>query len=191
MATARNCQGHFPVEGPAPELAQATTHSVSPIVCRPGKFAARIFPRFACTGLGRYRRISSSSALTVAEAVRRGRALEAEGIAWLEEPIRHDDYAGSAAVARALGVPVQIGENFNGPEAMVEALAAGACDYVMPDVARIGGVSGWLQAAGIEVVVPASAGGAPWQLPQRTWVPSTAVQIGAGVAPPERVAPWQ
>jgi len=93
--------------------------------------------------------VDYNQALTVAEAIRRGRALEAEGITWLEEPIRHDDYAGNAAVARALGVPVQIGENFNGPEAMIEALGAGACDYVMPDVARIGGVSGWIQAASI------------------------------------------
>jgi mandelate racemase len=93
--------------------------------------------------------VDYNQALTVAEAIRRGRALEAEGILWLEEPIRHDDYAGCAAVARALTVPVQIGENFNGPEAMVAALAAGACDHVMPDVARIGGVSGWMQAAGI------------------------------------------
>jgi len=46
-------------------------------------------------------------------------------------------------------VPVQIGENFNGPESMIDALRAGACDYVMPDVARIGGVTGWIQAAGI------------------------------------------
>ena len=82
----------------------------------------------------------------VAEAIRRGRALEGEGVAWLEEPIRHDDYAGNATVARALAVPVQIGENFNGPKAMIEALAARACDYVMPDAARIGGVSGWIQA---------------------------------------------
>ncbi|HEX9401569.1 MAG TPA: enolase C-terminal domain-like protein [Anaeromyxobacter sp.] len=93
--------------------------------------------------------VDYNQALTVAEAIRRGRALEAEGIAWLEEPIRHDDYAGNAAVARALAVPVQIGENFNGPEAMLEALGAGACDHVMPDAARIGGVSGWIQAAGI------------------------------------------
>jgi len=93
--------------------------------------------------------VDYNQALTVAEAIRRGRALEAEGIAWLEEPVRHDDYAGNAAVARALAVPVQIGENFNGPEAMIEALGTGACDYVMPDVARIGGVSGWMQAAGI------------------------------------------
>jgi mandelate racemase len=46
-------------------------------------------------------------------------------------------------------VPLQLGENFNGPEAMAEALSAGACDYVMPDAGRIGGVSGWLQAAGM------------------------------------------
>ena len=93
--------------------------------------------------------VDYNQALTVAEAIRRGRALEGEGVAWLEEPIRHDDYAGNATVARALAVPVQLGENFNGPEAMIEALAARACDYVMPDVSRIGGVSGWIQAAGI------------------------------------------
>lgn len=93
--------------------------------------------------------VDYNQALTVAEAIRRGRALESEGILWLEEPVRHDDYAGNAAVAKALAVPVQIGENFNGPEAMIEALATGACDYVMPDVARVGGVSGWIRAAGI------------------------------------------
>ena len=93
--------------------------------------------------------VDYNQALTVTEAIRRGRALESEGIAWLEEPIRHDDYGGSAAVARVLSVPVQIGENFNGPESMVEALGAAACDYVMPDAARIGGVTGWIQAASI------------------------------------------
>jgi mandelate racemase len=93
--------------------------------------------------------VDYNQALTVAEAIRRGRALEALGIAWLEEPIRHDDWAGNAAVARTLEVPVQIGENFNGPEAMADALRAGACDYVMPDVARIGGVTGWIEAAGL------------------------------------------
>lgn len=93
--------------------------------------------------------VDYNQALTPAEAVRRGLALQSEGIAWLEEPIRHDDYRGCALVAGCLDVPVQIGENFNGPEAMAEAIAAGACDYVMPDVARIGGVTGWMQAAGI------------------------------------------
>jgi mandelate racemase len=100
--------------------------------------------------------VDYNQALATTEAIHRGRALQAEGINWLEEPIRHDDYRGNAQIAQALDVPVQIGENFNGPEAMAEALAAGACDYVMPDVARIGGVTGWMQAAGI-----AAASGMP------------------------------
>jgi mandelate racemase len=93
--------------------------------------------------------VDYNQALTVTEAIRRGRALQAEGIDWLEEPIRHDDFRGAAAVAGELDVPVQIGENFNGPDAMLEALTFGACDFVMPDVARIGGVTGWMHAAGI------------------------------------------
>jgi mandelate racemase len=32
---------------------------------------------------------------------------------------------------------------------MMEALRTRACDLVMPDVARIGGVTGWIQAAGL------------------------------------------
>jgi mandelate racemase len=93
--------------------------------------------------------VDYNQALTVAEALRRGRALQDEGVYWLEEPIRHDDYPGNAAIARELALPLQIGENFDGPKAMAEALAANACDYVMPDLARIGGVTGWMQAAGI------------------------------------------
>jgi mandelate racemase len=90
-----------------------------------------------------------NQALDVVEATQRGLAIQHEGISWIEEPIRHDDYAGSAALARTLDVPIQIGENFNGPQAMAEALAADACDLVMPDLARIGGVTGWMQAAGL------------------------------------------
>jgi hypothetical protein len=92
--------------------------------------------------------VDYNQALTVSEALVRGRALQDEGIAWLEEPIRHDDLRGNAAIAAALHVPLQIGENFNGPEALMDALQARACDLVMPDLARIGGVSGWMDAAG-------------------------------------------
>jgi len=91
--------------------------------------------------------VDYNQALNLADALERGRALQSEGVAWLEEPIRHDDYGGNAEIARALDLPLQIGENFNGPQAMLAALDAQACDLVMPDVARIGGVSGWMQAA--------------------------------------------
>jgi mandelate racemase len=87
--------------------------------------------------------------LTAAEAIARGRQLEQEGIYWLEEPILHEDHEAYASIARELGVPIQIGENFNGPQGMLSALRARACDYVMPDVARIGGVTGWMQAAAL------------------------------------------
>jgi mandelate racemase len=93
--------------------------------------------------------VDYNQALTMAEAIARGRQLEREGIDWFEEPIPHDDYDACAAIARELSVPVQIGENFNGPEGMLSALSARASDYVMPDVARIGGVTGWMQAAAL------------------------------------------
>jgi mandelate racemase len=92
-----------------------------------------------------------NQALSVAEALERGRALDDEGITWLEEPIRHDDYAGAAKLVRELRTPVQIGENFSEVHAMATALEAGAADYVMPDLERIGGVTGWRHAAAIAV----------------------------------------
>ncbi len=92
--------------------------------------------------------VDYNQALSVEEALRRGRALDAEGgVCWIEEPVRHDDYAGCAALARELTTPIQLGENFSLLFGMQQALAAGASDYVMPDLERIGGVTGWLRAA--------------------------------------------
>ena len=67
--------------------------------------------------------VDYNQALTVEEAIRRGRALDGEGVYWIEEPMRHDDYAGCAAIARALATPVQIGENFSLVHDMERALA--------------------------------------------------------------------
>lgn len=93
--------------------------------------------------------VDYNQALTLAQALERGRALDAEGIYWLEEPIRHDDFRGCATLARELRVPIQIGENFSGTGDMLDAIELPACDYVMPDLERIGGVTGWLRAAAI------------------------------------------
>ena len=88
--------------------------------------------------------------LTVAEAIRRGHMIDDEGgMHWIEEPIRADDFEGCAKVADAVATPIQIGENFMGPEQMAQALAARCCDYVMPDLQRIGGVTGWMRAAAL------------------------------------------
>src|SRR3954464_5653564 len=90
-----------------------------------------------------------NQALSVAEAVSLGCALDGEGVYWIEEPVRHDDYEGTARIARQIVTPIQIGENFLGTRPMAAAIAAGAADFVMPDVARIGGVTGWLRAAAL------------------------------------------
>jgi mandelate racemase len=91
--------------------------------------------------------VDYNQALPVDEAIRRARALDGEGVYWIEEPVRHDDHEGCAVVARAATTPVQIGENFSLVADMARALEADACDYVMPDLERIGGVTGWRQAA--------------------------------------------
>jgi mandelate racemase len=94
--------------------------------------------------------VDFNQALTVAEAIRRGRMIDEEGgVLWIEEPVRADDLAGCAKVARELATPIQIGENFMGPEQMAQAVTAGSCDYVMPDAQRIGGVTGWMRAAAL------------------------------------------
>lgn len=93
--------------------------------------------------------VDYNQALSVAQALARGRALDAEGAAWIEEPIRHDDYRGAAKLARELATPVQLGENFSLVHGMEQALDADACDLVMPDLERIGGVTGWQRAAAL------------------------------------------
>jgi mandelate racemase len=94
--------------------------------------------------------VDFNQGLTVAEAIRRGRMIDAEGgVTWIEEPVRADDFAGNARIAREVATPIQVGENFMGPEQMAQALAAQACDYCMPDAQRIGGVTGWMRAAAL------------------------------------------
>ncbi|MCK6452301.1 MAG: mandelate racemase [Alphaproteobacteria bacterium] len=90
-----------------------------------------------------------NQALSVPEAIRRGQALDGEDLYWIEEPTRADDFEGNAAIARAVETPVQIGENFWSERDFQKALAAGSCDYAMPDVTKIGGVTAWMRAAAL------------------------------------------
>ena len=93
--------------------------------------------------------VDYNQGLTRPEAERRGRALQDLDVRWLEEPLPVDDDAGLAALRGALHLPVQGGENWWGPRGMERALAAGAVDLCMPDAMKIGGVTGWMQAAAI------------------------------------------
>lgn len=90
-----------------------------------------------------------NQSLTVNEAILRGRALDDEGLYWIEEPIRHDDYLGCAKIAAEVATPIQIGENLLNSMEMQKAIDVEAAEYYMPDVQRIGGVTGWLRAAAL------------------------------------------
>jgi mandelate racemase len=87
--------------------------------------------------------------LSLGDALTRCHALDDEGLYWFEEPTTYDNIPGYAQLARELKTPVQLGENFYGPRLLYQAVLAGAGDYVMPDLMRIGGVTGWLRAAAI------------------------------------------
>lgn len=90
-----------------------------------------------------------NQALTAVEAMARARALDDEGLYWIEEPIRHDDYSNCAGITAAVSTPVQIGENFSQVHEMQKALEVCASDYVMPDLERIGGITGWQRASAL------------------------------------------
>jgi mandelate racemase len=90
-----------------------------------------------------------NQSLSVAEASRRAAALEDEGLYWIEEPTRADDYSGHAQIRHDTRAPIQIGENWWGPHDAAKSLKAGASDYVMADAMKIGGVTGWLRTAAL------------------------------------------
>lgn len=93
--------------------------------------------------------VDFNQGLNRAEALARCPMLDDLGLAWIEEPLVYDDLDGHAQLAAGLATPIQIGENFYGPRDLADALARKACDLVMPDFMRIGGVTGWMRAAAI------------------------------------------
>ena len=75
--------------------------------------------------------VDFNQALTFAEAMRRCRALDDEGVYWIEEPIRSDDYRHAAVIAEAVTTPIQAGENFLALPPMPASLSPAASDFVM------------------------------------------------------------
>lgn len=93
--------------------------------------------------------VDYNQCLTPAEAVQRLRGLDGEGLVWVEEPVLAHDYEGHALVASAIHTPIQCGENWYGLEEVRQAIHVRASDYIMLDVMKIGGVTGWLRASAI------------------------------------------
>ena len=85
----------------------------------------------------------------VAEGLQRMHALDDEGLYWFEEPIPYDDFYNCAQITKEIKTPIQIGENIYGSRTFLKAVMCRAADMYMPDLMRIGGVSGWMRAAAV------------------------------------------
>lgn len=76
------------------------------------------------------------------------RRLEAFELHWLEEPLRADrPWSEWQQLAGATRLPLAGGENVAGAAAFEDALQAGACKVLQPDMAKWGGFSGCLPVA--------------------------------------------
>jgi mandelate racemase len=93
--------------------------------------------------------IDFNQSQTTASAIDRILRLQEFDLTWVEEPVAADDLQGHRAVREAVHpVLIQTGENWWFPRGMANAIAARASDLAMIDIMKIGGVTGWISAAG-------------------------------------------
>lgn len=81
----------------------------------------------------------ANSAYDTLTALRIGRRLEAEGVAWFEEPVAPENLDGYAKLAQALDIPIAGGESEFNRWAFKELLVRQAIDIIQPDLGRAGG----------------------------------------------------
>jgi mandelate racemase len=92
--------------------------------------------------------IDFNQSLDPAEAKRRIARLAPYDLTWVEEPVPQENLIGHAEVRESSPIPIQAGENWWFPRGFAEAIAARASDFIMPDLMKVGGVTGWLNVAG-------------------------------------------
>jgi mandelate racemase len=93
--------------------------------------------------------VDFNQALTFANAMQYCPSLDGEGVYWIEEPIKHDDFRHAAMIANVTTTPIQLGENLVGSAPLLDAVTSEASDFLMFDLDRIGGVTGWCRASGL------------------------------------------
>jgi mandelate racemase len=91
--------------------------------------------------------IDFNQSLGPAEAIDRIARLSPYDLHWVEEPVAQENLQGLAAVRRESSISIQAGENWWFPRGFAEAIAAGASDFIMPDLMKVGGVTGWMRVA--------------------------------------------
>ena len=88
-------------------------------------------------------------AWTLSTARQWGARLDEYDVAWLEEPMNPEDISGHAELARAIKVPVAVGETLFTKFTFRDYLAAGAASIVQPDATKLLGIDEWLEVAAL------------------------------------------
>jgi L-alanine-DL-glutamate epimerase-like enolase superfamily enzyme len=144
--------------------------------------------------------VDANQGFTVSEAIRRARAFEPFGLAWLEEPLPAEDLGGHVELAAHTGIPIAVGESLYHASHFREYLERDACSIVQPDAARVGGITPWLKVAHLaeafdvavcphflmelHVSLTAAAPNAPWveYIPQLDDVTTSRLAVADGFA---------
>ena len=100
-------------------------------------------------GPGKLISVDFNQALPAPTAFDVCRTFDTAALAWIEDPVAYDDYETQARLTAKITTPIQIGETWWHWRVAQRAIAAHACDYIMPDLLRIGGVTGWMRVARI------------------------------------------
>jgi mandelate racemase len=91
--------------------------------------------------------IDFNQSLDPAEALNRISRLAPYDLHWVEEPVPQENLQGLADVRRESSISIQAGENWWFPRGFAEAIAIGASHFIMPDLMKVGGVTGWMRVA--------------------------------------------
>jgi L-alanine-DL-glutamate epimerase-like enolase superfamily enzyme len=144
--------------------------------------------------------VDANQCFNLSEAIRRARAFEPFGLAWLEEPLPAEDLAGHIELAAHTAIPIAVGESIYHPSHFREYLERDACSIVQVDCARIGGITPWLKVAHLaetfnvavcphflmelHVSLTAAAPNAAWveYIPQLDDITTSRLAIGDGFA---------
>lgn len=70
-------------------------------------------------------------------------------VGWLEEPFHPDDIESHAALAKHITTPLAAGENIFSRFVFRDYVKAGAITYLQPDCTRVGGITEWMNIAGL------------------------------------------
>ena len=90
-------------------------------------------------------RVDANQKWSPPEVIRRIRLLERADLFWLEEPTLSDDVEGHVRIRQRIDVPIAVGESLYTKHQFADWITRGACDYVQPNVHRVGGITEFMK----------------------------------------------